>query len=42
MSMHSGIKNIRFKNFPWERKMPAELYCLCGYSTYYGNLLGWY
>ncbi|XP_063438123.1 uncharacterized protein LOC134719102 isoform X2 [Mytilus trossulus] len=37
MGFHSGQMSSLNLNIPWERRMPKPMYCLCGFSSRYGN-----
>nr|KAG5707253.1 hypothetical protein BaRGS_000027 [Batillaria attramentaria] len=37
MGFHSGQVSSLSTNVPWERPMPAPLFCLCGFSSKFGN-----
>ena len=40
MGFHSGQVSALSQSVPWERPMAAPLYCLCGFSSKWGNRIG--
>ena len=40
MGFHSGNVTVRKEISSKERKMTEVMYCLCGYSSQYGNIIG--
>ena len=40
MGFHAGNASVRKEISPKERKMAEIMYCLCGYSSQYGNSIG--
>jgi len=40
MGFHSGQMSSLNLNIPWERRMESPMYCLCGFSSRYGNRIG--
>ncbi|XP_046578479.1 LOW QUALITY PROTEIN: zinc finger protein 280D-like [Haliotis rubra] len=39
MGFHSGQITSLSLNIPWERSLPAPMYCLCGFGSRYGNTI---
>ena len=40
MGFHSGQMSSLNLNIPWERPMSRPMYCLCGFTSKYGNKIG--
>ena len=40
MGFHSGQASALSHSVPWERPMALPLYCLCGFSSKFGNRIG--